>query len=129
MSPQFCPNQLFAKLSLLFFYHRIFWVDERFSLWLWVVGIVQILWMISVYLAKWMLCWPVAYTWDKTLPGGKCINIPVFLAASETVNSVIDFVMLALAIQVLSNLQISMGEKLRVGVLFSLGTLYVQIVD
>ncbi|QKX63161.1 uncharacterized protein TRUGW13939_10330, partial [Talaromyces rugulosus] len=47
----------------------------------------------------------------------------VFLAASETINSVIDFVMLALAIQVISNLQISMGEKLRIGVLFSLGTL------
>lgn len=128
MSPQFCPNQLFAKSSLLFFYHRIFWVNEKTSLWLWVVGIVQVLWTISAYLVKWMLCWPVPYTWDKTLPGGgKCINIPVFLAASETVNSMIDFVMLGLAMQVVYNLHISWGEKLRIGVLFSLGALYVQI--
>ncbi|KAJ0115789.1 hypothetical protein J7T55_010612 [Diaporthe amygdali] len=123
MSPQFCPNQLLTKLTLLLFYHRIFWINKRFVRWLWCIGVLTVLWTISVYLVKWMLCWPVAYTWDKTLSGGKCIEIPAFLAASETINSVIDFVMIAMAIRIVATLQMSFSEKFRLSILFSVGSL------
>lgn len=125
MSPQFCPNQLLTKLTLLLFYHRIFWINKRFVRWLWCIGILTVLWTVSVYLVKWMLCWPVAYTWNKTLSGGKCIEIPAFLAASETINSVIDFVMIAMAIRIVATLQMSFIEKFRLSILFSVGSLYV----
>lgn len=108
------------------FYHRIFWVNKRFVRWLWVIGTLTVLWTISVYLVKWMLCWPVAYTWNKALAGGTCIQIPAFLAASETINSVIDFVMIAMAIRIVTTLQMSVSEKIRLSVLFSVGSLYVE---
>lgn len=123
MSPQFCPNQLFTKASLLLLYRRIFWVHKGFVRWLWAIGTVTLLWTISVYLAKWMLCWPIPYTWDKTLPGGTCFNIPVFLAISETVNSVIDFIMLFFAVRIVSTIQITLAEKIKLSILFSLGSL------
>lgn len=123
MSAQFCPNQLLTKMSLLLFYHRIFWINKKFVRWLWCIGVLVSLWTISVYLVKWMLCWPVSYTWDKALPGGKCIDIPVFLAASETINSLIDFVMIAMAIRIVITLKMSLSEKIRLSVLFSLGSL------
>lgn len=126
MSPQFCPNQLLTKLALLFFYHRIFWVDKLFVRWLWGIGILTVLWTISAYLVQWMRCWPVPFTWDKTLPGGTCINIPIFLAVNETINSVIDFVMIAMAIRIVTTLRMSLGEKIRLSILFSVGSLYVD---
>jgi hypothetical protein len=68
-----------------------------------------VLWTISTYLVKWIRCVPEPYNWDKTIPGGKCINTALFLAAaSESVNSVIDFVMLVLAIRIVS---MSTGES------------------
>lgn len=127
MSPQFCPNQLLTKLSLLLFYYRIFWIHKGFVRWLWCIGIVTVVWTISTYLVKWMLCWPVAYTWDKTLSGGKCIKMPAFFAANETINSVIDFVMIALAIRIVTTLKMSFSEKIRLSILFSVGSLYAGI--
>ncbi|KAK2603557.1 hypothetical protein QQS21_004237 [Conoideocrella luteorostrata] len=123
MSPQFCPNQLFVKLSLLMFYNRIFWIDKNFTRWLWGVAIAQVLLGIATYVGRWMRCWPVAYTWDRTLLGGSCINIPVFLAINETANSVVDLVMLGLAIRIVSTLHMRTREKIKLSILFSLGGL------
>lgn len=81
------------------------------------------MWTISVYLVKWMMCWPVEYIWNKALPGGKCIKMPVFFAVNESVNSVIDFVMIALAIRIVTTLQMSLYEKIRLSILFSVGSL------
>ena len=122
MSPQFCGNQLFTKLSLLFLYYRIFGVDKRFTRWLYVLGGVQIAWFISVYIVKWMLCNPVRYNWDKSGPGS-CIAIGPFLAASETINSAVDFAMLGLAVWIVQSLHMSRSTKWRLSVLFSLGGL------
>lgn len=122
MSPQFCPNQLFTKLSLLFLYYRLFWVNKPFVRWLYGIGLVQVAWFISIYVAKWMLCWPVQYTWDKSL-SGRCFDIGPFLAVSEAVNSIVDFVMIALAIKIVQSLHMSTYEKWRLSILFSIGGL------
>lgn len=123
MSPQFCGNQLFTKLSLLFLYYRIFWVNKTFVRWLYGLGVIQIAWFISAYLVKWMMCWPVQYIWDKTIPGGTCTNIGAFLAASETINSLVDFAMLGLAVWTVQSLKVSRASKWRLSILFSLGGL------
>lgn len=120
------PNQLFTKLSLLFLYRRLFWVRKGSMAWLWVIGVITVLWSISVYLVKWLMCSPVEYTWNKAILTGTCIDIPRFLAASETVNSVLDFVMIALALRIVSTLKMSIPEKIRLSVLFSVGSLYVS---
>lgn len=75
------------------FYHRIFWIQKNFDRGLWGIGIVTVLWSISVYLVKWLMRSPVAYTWDISLPGGTCINISIFLVVSGTINSVLDFIL------------------------------------
>ncbi|POS70503.1 hypothetical protein DHEL01_v211099 [Diaporthe helianthi] len=123
MAPQFCPNQLLTKSTLLLFYYRIFSIHKGFVRWLWCIGILTILWTFSAYLVKWIMCWPVAYIWDKSLPGGKCIKMPVFFAVNESVNSAIDFVMIGLAIRIVMSLKMSLYEKIRLSILFSVGSL------
>lgn len=123
MSPQYTLNQVFSKLTLIFLYHRVFSVDEVFVRWLYGLGIAQIAWAIPTYVVKWNLCSPIEYTWDKSVPGGTCINIGPFLAATEAFNSLIDFAMIGLAIWIVQTLRMSTANKWKLAVLFSIGGL------
>ncbi len=124
MSPQYCGNQLFSKLSLVLLYYRLFSIDETFVRWLYGLSILQIGWFISSYITKWLLCTPIAFTWDKS-GTGTCIDTGAFLAASETINSLVDFAMIGLAIWIVQSLRVDTATKWRLSVLFSLGGLYV----
>lgn len=53
--------------------------------------------------------------------------MPEFFAANETINSVIDFVMIALAIRIVTTIKMTLGEKIRLSILFSVGSLYAEI--
>ena len=46
----FAPNQLCAKLSILFLYNRLFGVSRTYSIWIKALGILQILWTIETVL-------------------------------------------------------------------------------
>ncbi|KAI1392108.1 uncharacterized protein F4822DRAFT_389641 [Hypoxylon trugodes] len=123
MSPQFCGNQLFSKLSLFALYYRIFSVNETFLRWIYSLVGLQIAWFISAYVVKWNLCSPAPFAWDKTIEGGTCIDIGAFLAASETINSLVDFAMIGLAVWIVQSLQVDTSTKWRLCILFSLGGL------
>ncbi|KAI1176533.1 hypothetical protein F4777DRAFT_262127 [Nemania sp. FL0916] len=121
-SAQYCGNQLFAKLSLLVLYRRIFSVNRTFNIWVYVLGALQIAWFISTYIVKYLLCVPVKSIWDLSVPG-KCINIGAFLAATESVNSLIDFALIGLACWIVHFLQIQNATKWKLGLLFAIGGL------
>ncbi|KAM7189794.1 hypothetical protein V8F33_009820 [Rhypophila sp. PSN 637] len=123
MSPQYVPNQVFTKMTLVFLYFRIFSADEVFVKWLYGLGILQVMWGIAVYIVKFNLCSPIEFTWDKSVVGGTCIEIGPFLAASETINSLIDFAMIGLAIWIVRSLRMGRGNKIKLAVLFAVGGL------
>ncbi|KAI0003533.1 hypothetical protein F4779DRAFT_601778 [Xylariaceae sp. FL0662B] len=120
MSAQYCGNQLFSKLSLLVLYHRLFSVNRTFNRWLYFLAILQICWFISTYLVKYFLCVPAESAWNLSIPG-RCINIGAFLAATESVNALIDFAMIALAIWIVQSLHMEMAMKWKLAILFSVG--------
>ena len=76
-----------------------------------IVG-VQVAWWISFLLALTFVCTPVAYFWDKTLPGGSCANILVLLYVATGTNFVADVLVLVLPIPVLWGLQMKPARKL-----------------
>ncbi|CAJ2508443.1 Uu.00g134690.m01.CDS01 [Anthostomella pinea] len=121
-SAQYTGNQLFTKLSLLVFYHRLFSINRTFDRWLQFLGILQIAWFVPVYLVKYFFCLPVESIWNLSVPG-KCINIGAFLAATESINSLIDFAMIILAVWIVNSLQMSNHAKWKLGMLFALGGL------
>ncbi|KAH7322415.1 hypothetical protein B0I35DRAFT_498921 [Stachybotrys elegans] len=122
MSAQYPGNQLFSKLSLLALYHRLFSVNRTFNRWLQGLATLQILWFIGTSTTKYLLCYPVRRIWDLTADGS-CINIGAFLAATESVNSLIDFAMIGLAVWIISTLQMSKSTKRKLNILFSIGSL------
>jgi len=122
MAAQFCMQQLFAKFSLLFLYYRVFSVSRPFVVSVYVLGAIQLCWSIATYIAHWLECDPPARLWNKKIPG-HCLNGPVFLAAGETPNSLIDFALVGLAIWVVHSLRMKTAVKLKLSFLFAIGGL------
>ncbi|KAL9585567.1 MAG: hypothetical protein Q9203_004194 [Teloschistes exilis] len=61
------------KFSVLFFYHRIFPI-RAFTLWNIAIGVIVIAWFIAFIVSQFLTCRPIAFYWDKSIPGGHCIN-------------------------------------------------------
>lgn len=122
MGPQFCMQQLFAKLSILFLYYRIFHVSQRFVYCVWFLGIVQVAWSIATYLVHWLECIPLQKLWNPAV-NGYCINSQAFLAAGETPNSLVDFALIGLAIWMVKPLKVKTSVKIKLSAIFMIGGL------
>lgn len=122
LAAQFCPQQTFAKLSLLALYYRIFNVNRKFVICVYAIGGIQLGWGIGTYVAHWAECTPIAHMWDRTIPG-TCLNNTYFLVVGETINSLIDFALVGLAVWIVQSLQMKTSVKLKLSVIFALGGL------
>lgn len=122
MSSQFSLQQLFAKLSLLFLYYRIFNVNRAFVLCVYAVGFIQAGRSIGGFVAHWLVCTPPHKLWNPEV-AGTCINNAAFLVANETINSLVDFVLVGLAIWMVQSLQMETSVKLKLYVIFAIGGL------
>ncbi|KAL2036678.1 hypothetical protein N7G274_010549 [Stereocaulon virgatum] len=110
-----------TKLSLLFFYHRIFPV-RKFTTILIITGIVMIGWCIALICSVIFGCKPVNYFWNKTIQGGHCINENVLSYGITAANIATDVIVLVLPIPWLWNLQMRTAKKLALSGIFLLGS-------
>lgn len=67
------------------------------------------------------LCFPVRFFWDRTIPGGKCLNQFAIWFSNATMNIVQDFIILLLPMPVLRKLDIPRKQKRVLMVIFALG--------
>lgn len=126
MAAQYPPQQTFAKLSLVALYYRIFSSSRKFVLWLYTIGAVQLGWGIGNFIAHWAQCIPIRGFWDPSVPH-VCLNDAMLLVVGETINSLLDFMLVGLAIWIVQSLQMSSAVKLKLSVIFALGGLYVLL--
>jgi len=110
-----------TKLSLLFFYHRIFPV-RTFTVISIITGIVMIGWCIALIFAVAFSCSPIGYFWDKSIKGGHCINENNLSYGITAANIVTDITVLVLPIPWLIHLQMKTSRKLAIGGIFILGS-------
>lgn len=101
------------KLSLLFLYLRIF-DSRRIRVTTWVlIGITIVSW-ITWSLIAFFLCTPVEFYWDRTIPGGHCINIDSFWRSIPPINIFTDAVAIILPIPTIWRLEASRMKKIGV---------------
>lgn len=110
------------KLSLLFFYLRIF-TSGNIRKWVYGFIAVQLMFMLTFTLIIIFQCRPISYawhTWDKNAHG-KCLdtNAGAWCAASITI--ALDIIVLALPITELRKLHMSATKKIYSMVMFTLG--------
>ncbi|KAG9228946.1 hypothetical protein BJ875DRAFT_216408 [Amylocarpus encephaloides] len=113
------------KLCVLVLYVRIF--DSRFYRWACVIlATLMIVNSLISGLVGTLGCRPLSFLWDKSILGGKCININLFFRWVSFPNIVTDFAVLVLPLPMVWNLHTSRNQK--VGLLLTFGTASVGLI-
>ncbi|WQF86882.1 Putative extracellular membrane protein, CFEM [Colletotrichum destructivum] len=113
--------QVFAKISILLFFSRIFparWFQltvRCFIAFLLIHGLVFLLVIV-------FQCTPISSTWDRSNPDRKCLNVTAIGYAGAVLSIVEDLVILVLPIPELVKLQLNIRKKIALGFMFSLGS-------
>ena len=112
---------LLLKLSILALYLRLFSAVRKFTMAVYAVGIFTTIMSIVMALLITVQCQPVAYFWNRAIPGGKCWNFQQLVVAVASVDLVTGLMVLPLPIPMLWGLQMSLGRKFAIAGLFLIG--------
>ncbi|KAL8677798.1 MAG: hypothetical protein Q9186_005805 [Xanthomendoza sp. 1 TL-2023] len=110
-----------TKLSILLFYNRLF-PFRTFHLVSLITIIASILWWVGVMLTAFLHCRPFAYYWDRSIPGGHCVNDNLIGYTITSFNIVTDLIVLILPIPWLWGMNMAVPKRMAVVGLFVLGS-------
>ena len=85
-----------------------------------VIGIT-IAWGIYAAMGTWILCTPIAFNWDSTIPGGHCANRNASYYAIGIIDVGTDIFIWLLPIPMVWNLQLPRGNKIGLTAIFGIG--------
>ena len=116
------PSIALTKLSILFFYARVFPLRE-FKRYLYAVGALVISWWIACQGTTIFECSPIHFSWTKTPSTGHCIDFPKYFIGSAIPNIATDLVLLALPLPQIWKINLPSTQKLGLMGIFLLGGL------
>ena len=110
------------KLAILCLYLRIFTTKPyRYAAYA-IAGVMILNYIVDVIIALTM-CKPIAYSWDKTIPGGYCGDIMAAYRYISVPNLVTDVAMLVLPLPVIWRLNTKLSQKIGLTLTFMTGSL------
>lgn len=115
-------DQTLAKLSICALYYRIFGVNRAYRPWIYLIGAVQIATYMALLIMQFLQCQPLNKFWRYWVPG-YCMPETTILLALEPPNALVDFALVALALAMIRPLQMQSSAKLKLRLLFGLGSL------
>lgn len=118
----YLPAVVLPKLAILVLYLRIF--TERTGRTIcWAVAALLIANCLGTMIAGFCMCIPLQYLWNRTIPGGHCININAWYRWSSLVNIITDVVMLILPLPTVWKIQSSRKIKIGLTITFATGSM------
>lgn len=111
----------FIRASILQLYIHLFHSTKSFRITCYVVHAINFGYFAGTVLGACLICRPLAYSWDPTIPGGSCgvqKHLDLFIGAF---NLVMDVTLVALPMPVLWGLQLGMQKKLVLSAMFGMG--------
>jgi hypothetical protein len=121
LAPAYGIPITFVKLSIIAFYRRLFTVGY-FPKISGIVGIICFAWFVAGFVAGFLYCIPMHKFWDLAAKG-HCYNFNTFFLTMEILNLLLDVVILALPIRMISALKLPMRKKIMISGIFLLGGL------
>lgn len=110
-----------VKLSIIDLYVKIFGRDKRFRVISYsLMGAVTVYFVLVVLLAL-LICHPVAFNWDVTIPDGYCDDHKAAFLSSAVLNCILDVAILALPLPMLWGLKMVTSKKIGVTIMLSVG--------
>lgn len=120
----YLPAVILTKLALLVMYTRIF-IKRTDLIACWVVAALLITNFVEAMIAGFLMCVPLEYLWNRSIPGGHCININAWFRWSSLMNIITDVVMLILPLPVIWKIQTSRRVKIGITITFATGSMWV----
>ncbi|KAI9753411.1 MAG: hypothetical protein M4579_005183 [Chaenotheca gracillima] len=112
-----------VQFSILALYHRVFTFQNRvFRACVFAVGTLSFLCWASIFFASAFACTPIQFNWDKSIPGGTCLNPNALFMAGLSLNLFTDICIVILPIPMIWRIQISKMDKVAVSGTFLLGS-------
>ena len=111
------------RASVLVLYIRIF-CTRSFRITCYVVHGINFAFFVSTILSTGLICRPLSYSWDKSIPGGKCGDQKSLDLYIGIVNLLLDICVVVLPMPVLWGLQMAISKKLVLSGMFGLGIVY-----
>lgn len=118
----FVTSATAIKISILFFYRRIFLIYSRFNCITIIIGVICVCWWATYILGLTLFCIPLESIWH-TWVHGRCINFGVFFLVVSIVDVLIEFSLLALPLLIIPKLQLQRKLKWLLGGISLLGGL------
>lgn len=113
-----------SKCAILFLYLRVFTTSNRtFTLSVYLVGLIVIATGTANTFVSVFQCSPVAYEWDKSLQGGKCIDELTFARYMAIPNVVTGTLMLVMPLPLAWRLNLDISAKIALTATFLHGTM------
>ena len=75
----------------------------------------------STVVRMFFLCSPFAYTWDKTVANGSCVNLPAAYLSVSIINLILDVMVIILPMPMLWRLQMPTSKKVVISGVFGIG--------
>ncbi|KAM3064769.1 hypothetical protein ACMFMG_012082 [Clarireedia jacksonii] len=110
----------FSKLSVLFFYVRVFKVNARFRKALWLTGALVVAWALFSVFATLLRCSPARKSWLPDTPG-YCMDLYKLWLGNSVASLVVDVIILLLPVPILLQLQSRMARKISIILVFVCG--------
>ncbi|MCJ1265139.1 hypothetical protein MMC22_005014 [Lobaria immixta] len=107
-------------ITILLLYIRLFsktWLRKT-SIW---AGILVTLWSVLNNFMIIFQCTPVRFFWDRSVPGGHCIQANHYYAAAAAISMIMIIAVFCLPLPILWKLQISKGRKVGLATAFAVG--------
>ncbi|KAI9758751.1 MAG: hypothetical protein M4579_002854 [Chaenotheca gracillima] len=118
-----------VKLSILFFYERIFAIDRKTLLLLrWIEGLIFV-WTLTFMIAMIFQCLPISYFWTRIAnpAGGYCVNLTVLYTVHAATNILTDLIIYIFPMPIVWKLSISKPKKIGVLLVFFAGGFVVAL--
>ena len=108
------------RASIILLYIHIF-PTRPFRIACYLVLAVNLFFLTATILATCLICTPLAYNWDYTIPGGSCGNAKAYATYTAALNLLLDFIVVILPMHILWGLQMATRRKVAVSAMFSMG--------
>lgn len=117
---------LFVRASVLHLYTHIF-RKKAFRVVCYIIHGINTIFFVSTVLTACLICHPIAYNWDRTIPGGGCGDQKRLDLFIGIFNLLMDVAVLILPMPVLWGLQMAVSKKIVLSLIFGMGVVYVAI--
>ena len=110
-----------VKLSILSLYVRLFGVRQSFVIVCYVQMGLVVVWALVTEFVLIFQCSPISVAWAPKREGGSCLGFAARFIGTNTVNVVMDFVILFTPIPSIWTLQLPVQKRISVMLILALG--------